>query len=81
MSSKEKVKHFMMLEFRNVRVELNVSQEKMSELLDISVRSYSDLENGKYMCSCNTLINYLVKCVDDPVSFFKRLAQVINDEQ
>lgn len=74
MSSKEKVKHFMMLEFRNVRIDLNVSQEQMSEILDISVRSYSDLEKGKYMCSSVTLINYMIKCVDDYSSFMEKLS-------
>ncbi len=51
-------------EFRNHvmvrREELNLSQAKMSELLEISERAYSDIESGKSCCSALTLALYLI---------------------
>ena len=37
----------------------HMTQEQMAENLQISVRSYSDLEHGKCNFSCRTLFNYL----------------------
>ncbi len=64
-------------EFRNHvmirREELNLSQAKMSELLEISERAYSDIESGKSCCSALTLALYLIYCCDDVQGFIDEL--------
>ena len=45
--------------FRSTRQQLDISQEKMAELLDISPRAYNDLENGKSLCSTVVFLHYL----------------------
>ncbi len=64
-------------EFRNHvmirREELNLSQAKMSELLEISERAYSDIESGKSCCSALTLALYLIFCCDDVQGFLDEL--------
>lgn len=55
------------------RKEMKLTQAQMSENLEMSVRSYCDLENGKYKCSAITLVLYLIYCCDDVNSFLNGL--------
>lgn len=52
------------------RKSLSLSQEKLSELLNIATRSYSDLENGKFCFSSSTLISFMLLLPDDEVLHF-----------
>ena len=47
------LKNYFKNEFANRRAELGLSQEEMAENLNISLRSYSDLEHGKYVNNCD----------------------------
>ncbi|MCD7796465.1 MAG: helix-turn-helix domain-containing protein [Clostridiales bacterium] len=53
----------------------------MSELLRISPRSYSDLENGKYMCSAMVLIYFILYCDIDANDFFGRLKDFLENRE
>ena len=52
------------------RKSLNLSQEKLSELLNIAARSYSDLETGKFCFSSSTLLSFMLLLPDDEVLRF-----------
>lgn len=47
------------------RQEQSLSQEAMAATLRISARSYSDIENGKSLCSTRTFILYQVSLSED----------------
>ncbi|MCM1393257.1 MAG: helix-turn-helix transcriptional regulator [Ruminococcus sp.] len=55
------------------RMQLNISQAKMAELLEMSERSYADIESGKSCCSAVTLALYLIYCCDDVPGFLDEL--------
>ena len=58
----EKILHaYMSVNFLSTRAELGLTQAQMAEELGIDVRSYSDLENGKSLCSATVLLRYLAK--------------------
>ncbi len=78
MSEKETAKKYLKKELREKRYELNLSQEKMAEKLDISAREYSDLENGKRFCSAKSLILYANECdMNDKEKLFTDLGEII----
>ncbi|MCM1363777.1 MAG: helix-turn-helix domain-containing protein [Faecalibacterium sp.] len=54
-------------------MKLNISQAKMAELLEMSERSYADIESGKSCCSAVTLVLYLIYCCDDVPRFLDEL--------
>lgn len=64
-------------EFMTKRAELELSQEKMAECLNISLRSYSNLEHGKYCCSLTTFINYVNNFDVDKDKLFSELAELL----
>ncbi len=61
------------------RTELELSQEKMAEYLNISLRSYSNLEHGKNCCSLTTFINYVNNFDVDKDKLFTELAELLNE--
>ena len=63
-----------------VRTDLNKTQEEMAQDLSMSLRSYNDLENGKFCCSATTLILFLIKVCPDPMQFIDELRKVIERE-
>ncbi|MGI6199682.1 MAG: helix-turn-helix domain-containing protein [Christensenellales bacterium] len=52
-------------QFRRIRTKLDLSQAAMSELLGITPRAYSDLEQGKSLCSTTVLSRFLTYCCLD----------------
>lgn len=72
------LRHFMAADFKATRKALGLSQLKMSELLDIDLRSYSHLEHGESLCSTPVLLRYVCFCKDDPAPFFERVKQIID---
>ena len=81
MSKREIAKNNMKNELRDRRSKLQISQEEMAEKLDISVREYSDLENGKRFCSAFALINYVNNCDVDKDEFFSDFADIIDENK
>lgn len=52
----------------------------MSQNLSMSLRSYSDLENGKCACSTTTFVLFLIKVCPDPMGFIEELRKAIDHE-
>ena len=50
------------------RYALNLTQDKMAEVLLIDVRSYSDIDRGISLCSTLTLVLFLVYLCPEPVA-------------
>lgn len=63
-----------------VRTDLNITQCEMSQNLSMSLRSYSDLENGKCGCSTTTFVLFLIKVCPDPMGFIEELRKAIDHE-
>ena len=63
-------------EFRTLalklRDDLDLTQDKMSEELFMSERSYSDIENGHSTCGTVTAMLLLAK-TDDPLRYIRRM--------
>ena len=51
----------------SIRKKLGLSQDKMSELLHITTRSYIDLEKGKYCLSAKSLMFLLLLMDKDEI--------------
>ncbi len=63
------------------RAELELSQEEMAEKLNISLRSYSNLEHGISFCSALSLINFVNNCDVDKEKLFATFAEIMNDAE
>lgn len=63
------------------RAELELSQEEMAEKLNISLRSYSNLEHGISFCSALSLINFVNNCDVDKEKLFSMFADIMNDAE
>ncbi len=63
------------------RAELRISQEKMSGLLHISLRSYTDIEHGKSMPCTYTLINFMLLFKNDVFAMLKEIENKINETE
>lgn len=63
------------------RAELELSQEEMAEKLNISLRSYSNLEHGISFCSALSLINFVNNCDVDKEKLFAMFEKIINDAE
>lgn len=81
MSTLECLKKSFRNELITKRAELNLSQEQMAELLNISLRSYSNLEHGISFCSALSLINFVNNCNVDKDKLFSMFAEIINDAE
>ncbi|MDE5974130.1 MAG: helix-turn-helix domain-containing protein [Eubacterium sp.] len=79
MSTLDRLKNSFKNELITKRAELELSQEKMAERLDISLHSYSDLERGNSFCSAVSLINFVNNCNVDKDKLFTMFDEIIND--
>lgn len=79
MTTMDILKNYFKKEFVNRRAELGLSQEEMAENLNISLRSYSDLEHGKYCCSLSSFINYVNNCDADKDRLFSDFAEIFEN--
>ena len=66
--------------FRAARKELDLSQEKMAELLGISARSYEDLEHGINLCSAIVLLRFLSRSGVNAAKLLEELNTLITSE-
>lgn len=81
MSTLDRLKISLKNELKAKRAELELSQEKMAERLDISLRSYSDLEHGNSFCSAVSLINYVNNCNVDKDKLFAEFGKIIKNTE
>ena len=81
MSTLECLKKNFRNELITKRAELNLSQEQMAEKLNISLRSYSNLEHGISFCSALSLINFVNNCNVDKEELFSMFAEIMNDAE
>lgn len=79
MSTPECLKIKLKNELMAKRSEFGFSQEKMAECLNISLRSYSNLEHGKYCCSLTTFINYVNNFDLDKDKLFLEIAELLKN--
>lgn len=70
---KEIIKERFRKELIRTRYEAKLTQEEMAEKLDMSARSYSDLEAGKSCCSAVTFVLYLFYVCDDRNKFLDEI--------
>ena len=56
------------------RARLNLTQRRMSDLLDMSETSYSDIETGVYMCGTLTAVLLLMEH-EDPKAYLSKLKE------
>ena len=52
---------------------LDITQEEMARRLELSSRSYVDLDHGRTSCSAVTLALFLVYVCNDPIEFLEEL--------
>ena len=62
--------------FRKKRKEMQLTQAEMAELLEMDIRSYSNIDNGKSMCSTQTFILFLLHCKPDMYELLKELSEL-----
>ena len=71
-----KLKRFFRNKLLLRRGELNLTQEQMSEKLQISLRNYVNLEGGKNTANSLTLVLYLIYCCPDAKQFLNELKEL-----
>lgn len=54
------------------RTRMNLTQEKMADILEISQRNFVNLDNGKNCCGTLTLTLFLIYCTN-PIEFLNEL--------
>lgn len=64
----------------DLRKSESYSQEKFAELLDLSIRSYSNDEHGKSLCSTTTILRILDR-FDDPKPIIRRCVELLDDSR
>ena len=55
------------------RLSLELTQDRMAEILLIDVRSYADIDRGISMCSTLTFVLFLVYLCPEPVTLLKEI--------
>ena len=63
---KAALKTFLHHQMKEDRKKNHLIQEKMAEILEMDLRSYADIENGKNMCNTVTFLVYLLEFYEDP---------------
>lgn len=75
------LRYFMAADFKATRKAMKLSQLKMSELLDIDLRSYANLEHGESLCSTRVFLRYVFRCKEDTALFMEKIRQVMEDTE
>lgn len=65
-----KPQEYLMNEMFDKRCALGISQEEMASRMEISLRQYSNIENGRSLCSIATLAKFLEYCDVNKNEFF-----------
>ena len=58
------------------RINNNLTQSQIAELLDMDYRSYVDIEHGHNGCSCMTFVFYLLYIENDPIDFLHTISSL-----
>lgn len=66
---------------RKYRTRLGISQENMAEHLNVSLRAYSAMENGKYGCSVFSFISLLFMLSEEETHQLVRELKIAYDKQ
>ena len=78
MTASESLKCYLKKELVSKRTELGITQEQMAENLNISLRSYANLEHGIYCCSLSTFISYVNNCDIDKDKLFMEITAILD---
>ena len=76
----DKLKRFFRIKLLLRREELNLTQEQMSENLNISLRNYANLESGKYLCGTLTLVLFLIYHCPDANKFLEEIKNLYESD-
>lgn len=76
---REALKNAMREEFLKSRQDMCLNQDRFSDCLYMSERSYVDLEGGKSLCSFMTFLFFAAKCHRDPVAMLTRLVKIVDE--
>lgn len=63
--------------FKIERIRLGLSQAAFSRKLMVDVRTYSDLEHGKALCSMKTLVIFLTSICEKPDTIIQNYRQIV----
>lgn len=75
------LQNFLSAKIKEYRKTICISQERMAENLCISVRSYSDLENGKSCFSASSLMLFLLLLShEDAIQLLNEFRNVLKNE-
>lgn len=77
MKATDEMKEYMKNEFGKRRYELGISQAEMASRMEISLRQYSNIENGRSLCSIATLAKFLEYCDVDKNEFFSGFVKTL----
>ncbi|MDE5984469.1 MAG: helix-turn-helix transcriptional regulator [Eubacterium sp.] len=81
MAANEKLKNCLRKNLLIKRDELNITQERMAELLDLSRKGYQKLESGKSFCSGETLVNFVNNFDVDAQQLFSEFSKAIENSE
>lgn len=73
------LKHYLHKQFKDTRKRLGLTQAKMAEKLEIDTRSYSDIDNGKSLCSTLTFILFLLYYCPDLMKLLEEIRKILED--
>ena len=74
-----KMKHCIRCRILTTRQTMNISQDSMAGILDMSTRAYTKLESGENCCSLVTFILFLRFCCPDINAFMAELFELIDE--
>ena len=72
------LKVFLCKEFRRAQKEKGLTQAEMAEILEIDIRTYSNISRGKSICSTLTFVLFLLYCCDDPRKLLEDFREVLD---
>lgn len=81
MSANGEMKEYLMDELGKRRYQMGISQAEMASRLNISLRQYSNLENGKSLCSIETLGRFLTCSGINRAEFISGLVETITKSE
>ncbi len=77
---REQIRQLLKEEFRvlalRIRTNLDITQDKMGELLEMHKNSYAEIENGANLCGSITLVLLLLQ-LDEPTEYISYLGDQI----
>lgn len=71
--------HIFQKHLRKERYRLSLTQEQMSDRLELTLRAYANLEHGQTSCSALTLVMFLLFCCEDPMQFLMEIKEAFRD--